>query len=105
MSASAVTEDPAANARVSPEADDGGWTVVTLNPTAVSEATAAEDGVVDWPGTEMDSKKKTVHKKFSRSWAQGRLYKDEANPDSKFIYQTTLYTWRAERVNKVKQWE
>ena len=65
MSASAVTEDPAANARVSPEADDGGWTVVTLNPTAVSEATAAEDGVVDWPGTEMDSKKK---KRFIRSF-------------------------------------
>ena len=48
MSASAVTKDPAANARVSPEADDGGCgTVVTLNPTAVSQATAAVDGVVD----------------------------------------------------------
>ena len=43
-----VTEDPAANDRVSPEADDGGCgTVLTLIPSAVSEATAAVDGVVD----------------------------------------------------------
>ena len=58
MSGRVVTEDPATNARASPEADGGGCrTVLTLNSSAVSEATAAVDGVVDWPGTEMDSKK------------------------------------------------
>jgi len=57
-----VTEDPATNARASPEADGGGCrTVLTLNSSAVSVATAGVNGVVDStepsldsPGTEID---------------------------------------------------